>query len=148
MERDMSETDLQLGGGYTYQWECAILLALNYFHEPVSYSSTLYDLITGFLGQVDEIHLEGEDREKEVELEDINLYGGGRRILVQVKTMQAEESHWTPGKDPLLKSLYRFYTSRYLVEEPDDTRFVFLTNRPFNSTLVLLNKAIRADELA
>jgi DNA repair protein RadC len=22
----MSETDLQLGGGYTYQWECAILL--------------------------------------------------------------------------------------------------------------------------
>ena len=23
----MSETDLQVGGGYTYQWECAILLA-------------------------------------------------------------------------------------------------------------------------
>lgn len=31
----MTETDLQLGGGYTYQWECAILLALNYFFEPV-----------------------------------------------------------------------------------------------------------------
>jgi hypothetical protein len=31
----MSETDLQLGGGYTYRWECAILLALNYFFEPV-----------------------------------------------------------------------------------------------------------------
>lgn len=27
----MSETDLQLGGGYVYQWECAIMLALNYF---------------------------------------------------------------------------------------------------------------------
>ncbi len=34
----MSETDLQLGGGYTYQWECAILLALNYFFEPVRYN--------------------------------------------------------------------------------------------------------------
>ena len=29
----MSEIDLQLGGGYTYQWECAILLALNCFTE-------------------------------------------------------------------------------------------------------------------
>jgi hypothetical protein len=27
----MGETDLQLGGGYIYQWECAVLLALNYF---------------------------------------------------------------------------------------------------------------------
>jgi len=36
----MTETDLQLGGGYTYQWECAILLALKYF-EPVRYNPTL-----------------------------------------------------------------------------------------------------------
>jgi hypothetical protein len=37
----MGETDLQLGGGYTYQWECAILLALDYFFDPVRYSPTL-----------------------------------------------------------------------------------------------------------
>ena len=37
----MSETDLQLGGGYTYQWECAILLALNYLFEPVRCNPTL-----------------------------------------------------------------------------------------------------------
>ena len=37
----MTETDLQLGGGYTYQWECAILLALNYFLEPVRYNPIL-----------------------------------------------------------------------------------------------------------
>jgi hypothetical protein len=38
----MTETDLQLGGGYTYQWECAILLALNYFFESVRYNPILY----------------------------------------------------------------------------------------------------------
>jgi hypothetical protein len=37
----MSETDLQLGGGYTYQWECAILLALNYFFDLVRHDPTL-----------------------------------------------------------------------------------------------------------
>ena len=58
----MTETDLQLGGGYTHQWECAILLALNYFLEPVRYNPTLFDLVNDFLGQVAEIHLEGEDR--------------------------------------------------------------------------------------
>ena len=59
----MAETDLQLGGGYIYQWECAILLALNYFFEPLRYNPTLFDLVSDFLGQVDEIHLEGEDGE-------------------------------------------------------------------------------------
>ena len=59
----MIETDLQLGGGYTYQWECAILLALNYFFKPVRYNPTLFDLIDDFLGQVAEIHLEGRDKE-------------------------------------------------------------------------------------
>jgi len=34
----MIETDLQLGGGYIYQWRCAILLALNYFFAPVCVS--------------------------------------------------------------------------------------------------------------
>ena len=36
----MGETDLQRGGGYIYQWECAILLALNYFFEPLRYNLT------------------------------------------------------------------------------------------------------------
>ena len=69
----MGETDLQLGGGYRYQWECAILLALNYFFDPVRYNPTLFDLINDFLGGMTAIHLEGEDREKGVELEDVNL---------------------------------------------------------------------------
>ena len=56
----MSQPDLQLGGGYTYQWRCAILLALNYLHEPVAYNQALHELVTGFLGAVDAIHLEGE----------------------------------------------------------------------------------------
>ena len=59
----MAETDLQRGGGYIYQWECAILLALNYFFEPLRYNPTLFELVSDFLGQVDEIHLEGEDGE-------------------------------------------------------------------------------------
>ena len=37
----MGQTDLQPGGGYTYQWERAILLALDYFFDPVRYSPTL-----------------------------------------------------------------------------------------------------------
>ena len=130
----MSETDLQLGGGYTYQWECAILLALNYFFEPVRYNPTLFDLAHDFLGQVAEIHLEGEDRESGVDLEDINLVNasGDRRVLIQVKTKQAEGERWTPSDPLLLKSLYKFYDSRFFAQQPDNTRFVFLTNRPFN----------------
>ncbi|MFB0533904.1 MAG: hypothetical protein ACETWR_02865 [Anaerolineae bacterium] len=109
----MSETDLQVGGGYTYQWECAILLALNYFFEPVRYNPTLFDLVSDFLGKVDEIHLEGEDREGGVDLEDINLVGGDRRILVQVKTKQAEGKLWTPTDRSLLKALYRLLAATW-----------------------------------
>jgi hypothetical protein len=119
----MTETDLQLGGGYTYQWECAILLALNYFFEPVRYNPTLFDLVNGFLGQVAEIHLEGEDRESGIDLEDINLVNGDRRILIQVKTKQAEGERWTPTDPLLLKALYRFYDSRFFAEQPDGDTF-------------------------
>jgi tetratricopeptide (TPR) repeat protein len=144
----MSETDLQLGGGYTYQWECAILLALNYFFEPVRYNPTLFDLINAFLGRVAEIRLEGEDRESGVDLEDVNLVGGDgrRRILIQVKTKQAEGERWTPTDPLLLKALYKFYDSRFFAEQPDDTRLVFLTNRPFNPTLVRVKSAIQVQE--
>jgi hypothetical protein len=139
----MGETDLQLGGGYIYQWECAVLLALNYFFEPMPYNPTLFDLVEGFLGQVAEIHLEGEGRERGVDLEDIALVNGDRRILVQVKTKQAEGERWTPGDRLLLKALYRFYESCFFAERPADTRFVFLTNRPFNPDLARVKSAIR-----
>jgi len=144
----MSETDLQVGGGYIYQWRCAILLALNYFFEPVRYNPTLFDLVNDFLGQVAEIHLEGEDRESGVDLEDINLVNGDRRILIQVKTKQAEGERWTPTDPLLLKALYRFYDSRFCTEQPEDTRFVFLTNRPFNRTLVRVKSAIKKGTVA
>lgn len=139
----MTETDLQLGGGYAYQWECAILIALNHLGEPVRYNPAFDDLITSFLGQVEQIHLEGEDQERGVVLEDVNLYGGGRRILIQVKTKQAEGDRWTPTDPLLLKALYRFYDSPYMLEEADNTRFVFLTNRGFNPDLVELKVAIQ-----
>jgi len=138
----MSETDLQVGGGYVYQWECALLLALNHFFEPVRYDPTLFDLIQGFLGEVAEMQLEGEDRQNGVELEDINLINGDRRILIQVKTKQAEGERWTPTDSLLLKALYRFYESRAF-EEPDKGRFVFLTNRPFSPDLVRVKSAIK-----
>ena len=47
----MSETDLQVGGGYIYQWECTLLPALNHFFEPARYDPTLFDLIQDFLGE-------------------------------------------------------------------------------------------------
>jgi tetratricopeptide (TPR) repeat protein len=146
--KTMTETDLQLGGGYTYQWECAILLALNYFFDPVRYNPTLFDLVKDFLGQVAEIHLEGEDRESGVDLEDINLVNGDRRILIQVKTKQAEGERWTPTDPLLLKVLYRFYDSSFIAEQPEETRFVFLTNRSFNRTLVRVKSAIGEGTLA
>ena len=139
----MSETDLQIGGGYVYQWECALLLALNHFFEPVRYDPTLFDLIQGFLGEVAEMQLEGEDRQNGIELEDINLINGDRRILIQVKTKQAEGQRWTPTDSLLLKALYRFYESRAFAEGPDKGRFVFLTNRPFSPDLVRVKSAIQ-----
>jgi hypothetical protein len=139
----MSETDLQYGGGYVYQWECALLLALNCFFEPVRYDPTLFDLVQDFLGEVAGMQLEGEDRQNGVELEDINLLKGDRRILIQVKTKQAEGKPWTLADPLLLKALYRFYASRFSAGEPDNVRFVFLTNRPFNPELVRVKSAIK-----
>jgi tetratricopeptide (TPR) repeat protein len=139
----MSETDLQLGGGFKYQWECAILLALNYFLDPVAYDASLFELVSDFLGQVAKIHLEGESSEGGVELEDINLVSGDRRILIQVKTKREKGKQWTVT-DPLLhKALYRFFSNPFLTQEPDRTRFVFLTNRPFNPALEAVRSAIK-----
>ncbi len=139
----MSPTNFQVGGGYTYQWECSIALALKYFFMTVSSKDELHNLISGFLDQVTEIQLEGEDPDSKIDWEDINLLNdNGRILLIQVKTKQAESEHWTL-KDPLLvKALYKFYKSNFLKEQPDDTRFVFLTNRPFNEGLVDLKKKI------
>ena len=67
----LTETDLQLGGGYKYQWQCAILLALNYlFDDPLRYNPPLHDLITSFLGKVEQVQLEGIDQQKAQELEE------------------------------------------------------------------------------
>jgi len=137
------ETDLQLGGGYMYQWECAVLLALDCFFEVEPHNPEFSRLIAGFLGEVESIHLEGEDRESGVDLEDINLTSGQRRILIQVKAKQSEAERWTSADPTLLKALSRFCDCRLLDEQPDDVRFVFLTNRPFNPDLVEVKKAIR-----
>lgn len=140
--RTVGETDLQLGGGYVYQWECAILLALNYFDEPERYSPALDDLVTSFLGGVDEIHLEGKDHETGVELEDICLVRGPRRVLIQVKTKEANWGRWTPTDPLLLRALCRFYKSSLSATRPENSRFVFLTNRPFNRDLTRVQAAI------
>ena len=148
----MSQPDLQLGGGYTYQWRCAILLALNYFHQPVSYNKALHALVGDFLGSVDAIHLEGERIGSGVELEDINLLGRGpdgageRRVLIQVKAKQT--GYWTPS-DPLLrKALYRLHRSQALADDADDSQFVFLTNQSFNADLEAVRSAIETGAVA
>jgi WD40 repeat protein len=140
----LGETDLQLGGGYKYQWECAILLALNYlFDDPLRYNPTLHDLITSFLGRVEQVQLEGIDHEKDQELEDINLLTGQkRRILIQVKTKEAEGRQWTISDPLLLKALSKFYLRQLSEESPEQIRYVFLTNQPFNADLVKLNEVI------
>lgn len=145
----MGETDLQLGGGYKYQWECAILLALNHFFIPsLRYSPPLSDLITRFLpGGVEEIILEGENRADGIDLEDINLIAGDRRILIQVKTKQAEDQRWTLADPLLLKAFYRFYKNYSSAQRPADARFVFLTNSPFNPDLVKINSQIKAGKV-
>ena len=143
----MPEIDFQLGGGYAYQWQCGILLALNsFFEEPVA-DVRFSELVTRFLGQVEAVHLEGEDRERDIELEDLNLLGAERRILIQVKTKKKAGQWWIPS-DPLLrKALYRFYRSRFLEEDAENTLFVFLSNRPFNPTLRKIDAAVEAGKL-
>jgi hypothetical protein len=103
-----------------------MLLALNCFFEPVR-DDPLLQLVAGFLGEVAESHLEGkmhlggEGRQKEVELEDINLRAGERRMLVQVKTQERAWGYWTPFDGNLRKALYRFYDGPLLIKQPDDT---------------------------
>jgi hypothetical protein len=144
----VGETDLQLGGGYTYQWECAILLALNYFDQPVRYNPILDDLIHSFLGEIEAVQLEGEDQARGKDLEDINLLTGERLILIQVKTKEAEGERWTLTDPLLLKALFRFYKRHSSAGQPEQARYVFLTNRPFNPDLVAIQKAITAGKLA
>ena len=126
----MSGVDTQLGGGYVYQWDCAILMALDYFVQPVGFVPALHDLITGFLGQVTGLVLEGGiqdytadgESQERVELEDINLTAGNRRVLIQVKAKEDEAGAWTPSDDLLLKALYRFCKSPLLAGQPEETR--------------------------
>ena len=147
----MPGPDLELGGGYTYQWQCAILLALNYFFEPVSYDDTLHELVSKF-GQVEAVHLESKTQDSEVELEDINLLfekavePGARRILIQVKTKKSGQ--WTFGAEGLCKALYHFYRNASLDEVEANTRFVFLSNRQFNDDLGRLAEAIQQGKVA
>ena len=159
----MTKTDLQLGGGYTYQWRSAILLALNYFFEPVSYDDALHELVSKF-GQVAAVHLEGELRSSDtkaadgrehvavVELEDINLlFGtptghGPRCILIQAKTR--ESGQWIPSDEALRKALYRFYRNTSLQQDEAEIHFVFLSNRQFSEKLDALAKAIEQGRVA
>ena len=138
----MTRIDLQLGGGYVYQWECAILLALNYLMDaPSEYNAELHQLVNDFLGRVEAIHLEGKTQQQDtVELEDINLLADNRAVYIQVKA-RGESAPWTPSAPLLLKALYRFYCSPVLDQDKPLARFVFLSNRGFNPKL---EKAIDA----
>jgi HEAT repeat protein len=161
----MSETDLQLGGGYRYQWECAILLALNYFLEsPSPYDKTLHELITQFLGRLEELQLEGVEKDRQLglaeadltrdrELEDINLSSastaaGRRRVLIQVKTKEAEGELWKLSDPLFIKALGKFVLRQQDDPLREDTAFVFLTNRDFNPDIQALLREIEAGELA
>jgi len=143
----MSQMDLELGGGYVYQWECAVLLALNYLmDDPQEYSSELHKLVNDFLGRVEAIHLEGKERRDKAELEDINLHADDRIICIQVKA--AESKWWTLGSRFLRKALYLFYRNTALDKNEPPARFVFLSNRGFNPDLNKLKKAIDAGTVA
>jgi len=149
----MTQVDLQRGGGFTYQWECAILLALNYLMDsPSEYNLELHKVIDDFLGRVSAIRLEGKtlegpDKER-VELEDINLLTDEKAVCVQVKAKEAESGRWVPSDPLLCKALYRFYRNTALDQAEPSVWFVFLSNRPFNPALVELKKAISAGNVA
>jgi formylglycine-generating enzyme required for sulfatase activity len=142
----MTKKNLQLGGGYIYQWECAMLLALNYLYDPFKYSSDLYGLVVDFLGSVEQIILEGESQSSGKYLEDINLIQGPRRILIQVKSKQNEREQWIPSDEPLLKALYRFYKNYSSSKDPN-TRYAFLSNCGFNPALWRVADAARSGAL-
>lgn len=139
----MTQDNLELGGGYVYQWRCAALLAINYLmDDPKECNPELHRLITDFLGRVEAIHLEGKNRQGKPELEDINLHTDDKTIYVQVK---AKESRWwTLGDRLLRKAIYLFYRNTALDKDEPTARFVFLSNRGFNPDLDKLRKAIDA----
>jgi hypothetical protein len=155
----MGETNLQLGGGYKYQWEIAVHLALDYFSEkPLAFNQPLNNLINSSLGNVVAIQLEGvekndilgleqQDLGKDRELEDINLFSGEKRILIQVKAKEAEGKQWTLSDDLLLKALSRFYKHHLSDAQPENTRYVFLTNQSFNTDLKQLINLIETDTI-
>ena len=152
----MTQIDLGLGGGYVYQWECAILLAINYLMDALTgYNPELHRLINDFLGRLEAIHLEGKEVDTElvneghvtIELEDINLLSNDRAICIQVRAKE-EGKRWIPS-DPLLeKAVYHFYRNQALDEQESPIWFVFLSNRGFNPRLVELKKAIAAGTAA
>lgn len=56
----MTTENLQVGGGYAYQWRCACLLALSYLLPRIRpIQGEVHELITTFLGHVEEMYLEG-----------------------------------------------------------------------------------------
>jgi hypothetical protein len=137
----MTRSDLQIGGGYVYQWNCAILLALRYLiNDSRGSEGQLSRLIDNFLGWVEAIQLEGKKREGEYELEDINLQAGNRIVNIQVKAKEGK--WWTLGDFVLRKTLYRFYRNPALDEEGSASHFVFLTNRGFNPDLSEVKETI------
>lgn len=81
-------------------------------------------------------------------MEDIGLRGQGRLLLIQVKTKEAEGSHWTPSEPLLVKALYRFYSNPALDQVDPPVRFVFLSNRGFNPDLTRLKRSIAKGEAA
>ncbi len=139
----MAEVDLQVCGGYVYQWECAVLLALNYLVPGgASYNVRLHTLIHSMLGQVQAIHLEGEVAGQGVQLEDINLLADDKAICMQVKTKEPAKGAWVPSDPSLLKALFRFYVHVDLDRPEAFVHFVFLSNRGFNQALITLQRAI------
>ena len=145
----MTNSDLQLGGGYAYQWNCAILIALEYLvgsHYGDEADLEIYRLVRDFLEQVEAIQLEGRKKEDGAELEDINLLGSNREVHIQVKAK--ERGWWTLGEAALRKALYRFYCSSDLKEESPSIRFVFLTNQGFNQDISRLREAIANGKVA
>ena len=149
----MSKVNLQLGGGYVYQWECASWLALNYLVGPASgHQRTLQTLIENFLGQVEYIHLEGNQRGKnvkpeDVELEDVNMISGDKTICIQVKAKESENRSWAISNTELRKTLYRFYRSDHFQEEKSKNRFVLLSTQDFSSTIKNIEASSRSGTL-
>ena len=143
----MSRTDLQLGGGYSYQWECAILLTLEHLLDTTLGFCPEFDLlIHEFLGEVEIVQLEGRETER-IELEDINFINGNKAVCVQVKAKEAEGKWWVPSDPILSKALYRFYCNSSLDQDEVSIHFVFLTNRGFNSYLARLKATIASDSI-